>query len=470
MKRLLLVLTFTFFAFKTFAQTPCENGFAGEFPCDGFNLQSHINLSEMNAATGNDCWGWTDPDTGKEYAIIGLDNGTAFIDISEPANAVYLGKLPTETEASLWRDVKVYSNHAFIVSEATDHGMQVFDLTRLRNVPNPPQTFDTNGFYGGFGNAHNIAINEDSGYAYVVGTQTYAGGPHFVNIQNPTNPTAAGGFAGHFYCHDAQIVNYDGPDTDYTGREIFIGSNEDILSIVDVTDKANPVGIATLSYVNTGYTHQGWFTEDKRYFVLGDETDELFFGFNTRTLIFDLSDLDNPVLHHEYYGTTPAIDHNGYTLDNKFYLANYTAGLRVMDISNIQNGVMSEVAYFDTHPEGDNASFDGAWSVYPYFQSGNIVVSDINRGFFLLRDPNLSVEEFDKNGISLYPNPAQQHITIALKNQLLTDIEIYNTIGQKFLSLKAINESSKSIDVSSLPSGIYLVKINGNIVRRLIKK
>src|SRR5690606_11458023 len=113
-------------------------------------------------ATGNDSWGWTDPDTGKEYAVVGLDNGTAFIDISDPVNAVYLGKLPTETEASLWRDIKVYNSHAFIVSEATDHGMQVFDLTRLRNVSNPPQTFDTDGFYGGFGNAHNIAINEDS--------------------------------------------------------------------------------------------------------------------------------------------------------------------------------------------------------------------------------------------------------------------------------------------------------------------
>src|SRR5690606_20788009 len=126
--------------------------------------------------------------------------------------------------------------------------MQIFDLTRLRNVTSPPQTFNNDAYYGGFGSAHNIAINEESGYAYAVGTNSYDGGPHFVNIQDPLNPVGEGGFDNHFYCHDAEIIIYDGPDSDYTGKEILMGSNEDILSIVDVTNKSNPIGISTLSY------------------------------------------------------------------------------------------------------------------------------------------------------------------------------------------------------------------------------
>ncbi|QNJ97332.1 choice-of-anchor B family protein [Constantimarinum furrinae] len=368
-----------------FAQTPCTGGTAGPYPCDGYILQSEISLGTLNAGAGNDSWGWTDPSNGNEYAIVGLNNGTAFINISNPNSPVYLGKLPTHTSNSTWRDVKVYNNHAFIVSEANGHGMQVFDLTRLRNVPSPPATFNNDAHYNGFGRAHNIVINEDSGYAYAVGTSTFNGGPHFIDISNPTNPTAAGGYAMDQYSHDAQVVIYCGPDKDYAGREILIGSNEDEVIIADITDKSNPVNISSISYGNVGYTHQGWFTEDQRYFLLGDETDEQGVGFNTRTIVFDFEDLDDPQLFFEYSGPTPAIDHNGYVKGTKYYMANYRAGLRVIDVSDIANGTISEEGSFDTYPTSNSASFSGAWSVYPYFESGNIVISDINRGFILVK-------------------------------------------------------------------------------------
>ncbi len=372
------------------ATIPCENGMAGGFPCNGYDLVGRIKLADFSASEANDIWGWTDTSTGKEYAIMGVDNGTVFVDISDAENPVYLGKLPTATFPSGWRDVKVYKDHAFVVSEAGGHGMQVFDLTRLRNVTNAPITFTVDAIYTGFGNAHNIVINEDSGYAYAVGTSTFSGGPHFVNIQDPKNPQAAGGYSMDDYSHDAQVVTYTGPDTDYTGKEIYVGSNgsqvgDDEVVIVDVTDKNNPQLIKSFVYENAGYTHQGWFTEDQKYFILGDETDEGVFGFNTRTLIFDFSDLDNPVLHHTYSGPTKAIDHNGYVKGDTFFLANYTAGVRMLDISGIDSKNVSEVAYFDTYPLDDMVAFSGVWSVYPYLASGNIIVSDIVSGLFIIR-------------------------------------------------------------------------------------
>lgn len=367
---------------------PCENGMAGEYPCSGYDLLGNITLANFGAGAGNDCWGWTDPDSGREYALMGLDNGTGFVDITDEDNLIYLGKLPTATVASSWRDIKVYQNHAFIVSEAQNHGMQVFDLTRLRNVSSPPVNFDSDADYTQFGNAHNIVINENSGFAYPVGTSTFGGGAHFVNIQDPINPTASGGHAANGYTHDAQVITYNGPDADYTGSEIYIGSNEDQVAIVDISDKQNPQEISTISYTNLSYTHQGWFTEDHRYFIVGDELDEADFGFNSRTLIFDFTDLDNPVLHHTYNGPTAAIDHNGYVLGNRFYLANYTAGVRILDISDIDGKNVTEEGFFDSHPSTNNAAFDGVWSVYPYFQSGKIITSDINRGLFVIRKSN----------------------------------------------------------------------------------
>jgi choice-of-anchor B domain-containing protein len=366
----------------------CENGFAGTYPCNNYDLVSHIPLSELGSpmVAGNDSWGWTDPVSGKEYALVGITSGLVFVDISDAFEPLILGTLPTETFDSPWRDVKVYNHHAFVVADgAGAHGMQVFDLTRLRDVASPPVTFTIDAHYTGINSAHNMVINEESGYAYIVGSSTFNGGPHFVNIQNPTSPVAAGGYNIDGYTHDAQVVSYNGPDTDYIGEEIFIGSNGNELVIVNVTDKANPVQISSISYSNVGYAHQGWFTEDLTYFFVGDETDELNFGINTRTLIFDLTDLDNPQFHMQYLGSTQAIDHNGYVLGNFFYLASYTAGVRILDITNVDSGTVDEVGFFDTYPDDNSTSFNGAWNVYPYFDSANIVISDLNRGLFIVR-------------------------------------------------------------------------------------
>lgn len=371
------------------AQYPCQDGYADIYPCSGYDLMAHVPIDLLGGVgtEGNDSWGWTDPLTGNEYVLIGTSSGTAFLDITNAVNPVLLGRLPTATTNSIWRDIKVYENHAFIVSEASDHGMQVFDLTKLRydTVPEEPETYTADAHYTAFGNAHNIVINEQSGFAYVVGTTTFNGGPHFVNIQNPLNPIPAGGYATDAYSHDAQVITYDGPDNDYVGREILIGSNENEVVIVDVTNKANPVNIAAIGYSNIEYTHQGWFTEDRKYFLVGDELDEYSLGNNTRTLVFDFTDLDNPLLHQEYFGETEAIDHNLYVKDDTCYLANYSAGVRMFDISDIENTTITPAGYFDTYPENDTANFNGVWNVYPYFESGNIVVSDIDRGLFIIR-------------------------------------------------------------------------------------
>lgn len=368
---------------------PCENGFADIHPCNGLDLVSFIPINELGGtgASGNDCWGWVDPQTQKEYALFCATTGVAFVDITDPIDPLIIGTLPTATINSPWRDLKVYNNYAFIVADrASTHGMQVFDLTKLRNVSNPPETFNSDAQYTNFGSAHNIVINEDSGYAYAVGTSrqgTFAGGPLFIDIQNPLSPVDAGGFFG--YSHDAQVITYNGPDTEHNGKEILIGSNEFEITIVDVTDKSNPIELSTISYNNVGYTHQGWFTEDMTYFILGDELDEKDLGTNTRTIVFDFTDLDNPKYHMEYLGASAAIDHNGYVKGDSYFQANYTAGMRILDISNIENKSITETAFFDTHPESNSTNFNGAWSVYPYLPSGNIIISDIDRGLFIVK-------------------------------------------------------------------------------------
>ncbi|NJN55550.1 MAG: choice-of-anchor B family protein [Anaerolineae bacterium] len=382
--------------------TPCVGGMAGIYPCDNVDLMAHLSLTDLSASSGNDSWGWTDPLDGKEYALMGLNNGTAFVDISDPENPIYLGKLPTHTSTSLWRDIKVYDNHAFIVSEATGHGMQVFDLTLLRNVVSPPVTFSNSAHYSQFGDAHNIVINEDSGYAYAVGQTTAPVGCTWSTSETPITPTFAGCFSSDGYTHDAQCVNYHGPDADYAGAEICFNSNTDTLTIVDVSDKSLPDQVSRTGYAGVGYTHQGWLTEDHHYFLMDDELDESNNGHNTRTYVWDVSNLDAPVMIGTYTAAVAAIDHNLYTRGNFAYEANYQSGLRILDISGVASASLSEVAYFDTYPAGNSAAFDGAWSTYPYFASGNVIISDLDRGLFIVR-PNLI-----RYGVVLSPESAAQ--------------------------------------------------------------
>ncbi|HEX4955137.1 MAG TPA: choice-of-anchor B family protein [Thermoanaerobaculia bacterium] len=375
-------------------ETPCAGGFAGAYPCENVDLMEFLPLTSIGGGSGNDVWGWTDPSTGKEYALMGRSNGTAFVDVSDPAASIYLGNLPTHSGNSTWRDIKVYQNHAFIVSEATNHGLQVFDLTQLRNVVNPPVTFTETAFYGHFGRAHNIAINEQTGFAYAVGsrqgTETCGAGLHMVNIQNPTAPTFAGCFSSDGYTHDTQCVIYDGPDTAHVGKEICFNSNEDTLTIVDVTNKSAPAQISRTAYSASGYTHQGWLTEDQRYFLLDDELDEQNFGHNTRTRIWDLADLEAPSVIGFFSSPVGAIDHNQYVKGNFVYQANYRGGLRILSLDDIESGTLTQAGFFDIYPASDTASFNGAWSVYPFFASGNVLISGIEQGLFVVR-PQLCV-------------------------------------------------------------------------------
>jgi choice-of-anchor B domain-containing protein len=365
-------------------------------------LQAFLPINEIGGGRGvnlNDVWGWTDPQTNREYALVGRTNGTSFVDVTDPANPRYLGDLPmTEgAQANVWRDIKVYGDHAFIVADgAGPHGMQVFDLTKLRDVPNAPVTFTADAHYDRLASAHNIVINEQTGTAFAVGVnsggEVCGGGLHLIDIRDPKNPTFQGCFsdprtgnAGTGYSHDAQCVTYTGPHQKYAGREICFGSNETALSIADVTDRENPIALSRASYPDVQYSHQGWLTPDQRYFYMNDEGDEVG-GIvpRTRTIIWDVADLDDPQIAGMFMGETPASDHNLYIVGDTMYQSNYSSGLRVIDISDRANP--REIGFFDSVPTGnDEAGFNGSWSNYPYFRSGTIIFTSIGEGLFIVK-------------------------------------------------------------------------------------
>ncbi len=381
----------------------CVEGSAAIFSCEQMDLVAMLPVQQLGASRGamvNDVWGWVDPETAREYAVVGRSEGTSFVDVTDPARPIYLGQME-KTEGSrgqAWRDVKVIRNHAVVVADnAGQHGMQVFDLTRLRSVdPANPPTFEPDAIYSEIASSHNVVVNEETGFVYTMGNSS--GGRacaslHIVDMNDPKNPTFAGcyndpsiGLGAAGQTHDAQCVVYRGPDVRYQGREICFAYGETSVSIGDVTDKAAPVILGNANMPSSAYIHQGWLTEDQRYIFVNDELDEMNgLADRTRTLIWDVSDLEDPIYAGEYLGETSATDHNLYIVGDLMYQSNYAAGLRVIDISDPLNA--REVGFFDTAPFAPPVPgfFDGSWSNYPFFPSGNILVTSHKQGLFILK-------------------------------------------------------------------------------------
>ena len=374
----------------------CTEGAVESFDCNDIELLAYIPISLLTApeaARGiraNDNWGWTDSETGREYALVGRNDGTSFIDITDPTNPVLIGdlpKTPNTPRSQLWRDIKTYGDHAYIVADgAGAHGMQVFSLARLRDVLDPPVVFDPDLLYRGDGlnvveSSHNIIINEETGFAYL--TSRGCAGMHMVDISEPMEPTFVG-CSEPGGTHDAQCIVYRGPDESYRGREICLRMSGNRFQISDVTDKSNPLELSTASHPNPAYMHQGWVTEDHRYFIMDDESDVIAGNVETtRTLIWELDDLEDPILVKEFFGSLPASAHNLYVKGDFTYQANYRYGLHILDISDPLNPV--EVGMFDTSPFETGPGFGGAWSTYPFFDSGTILVTSMQEGLFMLK-------------------------------------------------------------------------------------
>ena len=345
----------------------------GQFTSDNAELQSQIPLNGFasSPANGNDCWGYVSPSQ-REYALMGLANIVAVVEVTDPSNPVIISEIPHSN--SLWCDVKTYQTYAYAVNESGGG----IDVINLGGVDLGSVSFSTT-TNGGVNTSHNIAINEDTGYAYLCGSNLSGGRLAAYSLANPASPALVGSVSSleGAYCHDAQIVLYT--TLPYVGREIaFCANGGTGLDIYDVTDKGNMFRMSRTTYPNLNYCHQCWLSDDRTYLYVNDETD----GVN-ETVIFNVSDLNNPVLVGTYNSGVAATDHNLYLHEGLIYEAEYHAGVRVFDAADPENPV--QVAWFDTYPENDGAGFDGAWSVYPYFPSGNIIVSDIDRGMFTVR-------------------------------------------------------------------------------------
>ena len=386
---------------------PCVAGKSGEFSCNKLDLLAHVPLATLGNSNsrGNDIWGHFDLNDKREYALVGLTNGVSIVEVTDPLNPRRVSFIASQN--TIWRDLKTYQyfdetrrrwmSYAYVTADAASVGTMILDLNQLpeKVVQVSSETTDTsahNIYISNVDYSTGVALTGRTAYLHVAGSDKQGGAFNTYSLLNPASPapvyknaTGTRNFYSHdvssFWITDARREQCVDKNNDC---DLMLDYNEDEIVLWDKTDNAKPFNLARSTYQYVSYVHSGWWTEDRQFITVHDELDEQRYSLNTRVRFFAINNLRAPELAGEYIGPTPAIDHNGYTRGNRYYISNYERGLVVLDISDPRNPV--EAGFFDTYPLADSASFNGAWGTYPFLPSGNIILSDINSGLYVIRD------------------------------------------------------------------------------------
>ena len=387
------------------AASQCVNGKAGIFSCSNIDLVGHIALTDFSSrpSAANDIWGHVDLNSGTEYALIGLVNGTAVVNLANPAAPVEIGTIAGSR--TTWRDIKVYQYfdqsqrrwqaYAYVSSEGSD-GIQIIDLNQLPDAVSLAATYrgvssSHNLFISGVDYSTNSANTELSPLLHLAGADANGGAVNSLSLLQPLQPAPfwqRNGATSADYSHDvaASIINDERAHTDCQRApcQVLFDFNESDVQLWDNSFAGQPQRLAMWSYDQASYVHSGWSSEDNRFLFVHDELDETSHNLNTTLRIFNLNNLQSPELAGIWRGGSRAIDHNGFVRGNRYYMSNYQRGLTVLDITDPT--APTQAGYFDTFVASDGAAFNGMWGVYPYLPSGLILGSDINSGLYVLAD------------------------------------------------------------------------------------
>jgi len=327
------------------------------------NMQflGRINYQQLHSVNLNDVWGYVD-ETGKEYALVGTTDGVSVVDVTDPANPLEVFWAPGMN--SIWRDIDVWGDYAYVTTEAQE-GLMIIDLSPLPSSTALSVTHYSGPVGSEWYSAHTIYI--DNGYAFINGANRGNGGVIILDVAtDPLNPTEVGVYD-PWYSHDCWVK-----DNKLFAAHIVDG----FFSVADITNLASPVFLASRS-TPSNFTHNVWGNDDGSVVFTTDEVSGAFIASYDVSNLANINELDrvrsNP--------GTFVIPHNVYFLNDFAVVSYYRDGVVVFDVMDPEN--MVEVAHYDTHPfTGDG--FQGCWSAYPYLPSGNILAADMQMGLYVL--------------------------------------------------------------------------------------
>lgn len=424
--------------------------------------------------TYNEIWGLARD--GREYAVIGSTLGTHLIDVTRPQDAEQVAFVAgaASSAAVVHRDYHHFGCYLYAVSDEGSGSLQIIDLSGLPD--SVEVVYDSPAF---FGRCHNIYIDTARAVLYACyarGGESPTVALKLLDISNPTQPREiatynnfGSGVVSHV--HDCFVEN----------GIAFLNLGFDGMAIVDFTNPLEPVYLSTLTdYVYAGYNHSGWPTTDLGYYYLGDESH----GFALK--ILDISDLSEVEVAGTFDADSPnelSIPHNQVVACDYLYVSYYYDGLQIYDIHNPSRP--QRISYFSTSSRDHRKSYEGAWGVYPFLPSGNVLVSDMQEGLFILSGPdgNCSGNELMELqcdglispttdppaqgqdwGLKIYPQPARDHLEVAFRHQKSQEkvnvqlVDIQGRLHQRWEKDVLLGKMALPL-APDIPAGIYLLRI-----------
>ena len=400
----------------------------------------------------NEVWGLVVNE--REFAVIGSTSGTHIFDVTDPVNSEQVQFIPGAAVGTqiIHRDYHDRNGFLYAVSDEGNSTLQIIDIKQLPDAA--PVIYDSNELIK---TAHNIFIDENLNKLYACNVRSAsssgwsASSLVIFNIENPTNPV--------------QLISYEVPGTGAGVHDMwvkndtaFLNNGGDGLFVVDFTDLTSPQIIGSLTdYTDKGYNHSGWPTADMKTYIMADED----WGYDMKVLdISNLSDITEITTFSSEIDPN-SIAHNQLIKDNYVYVSSYHDGLQVYDISDQENP--TKVASYSTYLMDDHDSYRGAWGVYPFLPSGNILVSDMQYGLYVLApSQDFSVQSYSAEKITVYPNPAKTSIKLIVhEKESDLNVKIFDLKSQIVMS-KKISHENNQINIASLKQGIYIIKAKGN--------
>lgn len=398
----------------------------------------------------NEIWGFAQDN--REYAIIGSCMGTHFFDVTDPAHSVQVDFVEGvfTGEWVVHRDYHDFDNYLYMVCDEGPSTLQIVDLTYLPDSVHLVYNSDTL-----FSRVHNIFIDSSKARLYACSVKHNSLGYNALTVydlNNPLDPKLIFSWNEVSQVHDAFIRN----DT------CFLNAGNEGLHILNLSDTANPEILGVMDfYPEQGYNHSGWLDRSGQYYVFADETH----GMGMK--LYDLSDPSSLELKSIFNSgiDTNSIPHNLIIKDDFVYVSYYHDGLYIFDISDPANPVVE--GYYDTYLLPDHERYRGAWGVYPFLPSGNVLVSDMQSGLFIFKTGmSLQVEKpnRDEGKLTINPNPAADYLNISLglQNETRVDIELIDVQGRRILQKS--NYPLNGHTVLTMPEhifpGIYFINVS----------
>ncbi len=415
------------------------------------NISLYANIDQHSSdGLYSSCWGYSSP-AGREYAILGCAKGTAIIDITDLNNIHEVAYVPGVDTPSCCREMKVFSHYAYVVADGVSSGLQIIDLQYLPDSVRLVNTF----FFNGFSRGH--TISQSGPFLYINAGDYFIGGLFVLDITNPESPIKRGEWESQVV-HDCRVIN----DTIFACN---IYSPPGTISVIDASNKDNLRTITSWENIPQPGPHNIAVSEDRNIAYVTDEI-----GGNPRVLkIWDISNIFDVIKLSEWHppGITTSIIHNVELYGNYIFAAHYTAGLRIVDVSDPRNPF--EAAFYDTYPQNDSFTFDGCWGPF-IFPTEKIIASDRSTGLYVFKtsfrlknNPLPPPGEFSLH--QNFPNPFNPNTTIkyTLKFNSYVTIKVYDSAGRQTAVLvdgnRSIGDNFAVFDAANYASGIYFYTI-----------